>query len=51
MRSGALGAKLTGTGRGGLMIALVPDQHTMNRVADSLQKAGAAAVWKTAFGQ
>jgi mevalonate kinase len=51
MQSGALGAKLTGTGRGGLMIALVPDQRTMDRVADSLQKAGAAAVWKTTFGQ
>jgi mevalonate kinase len=51
MGNGALGAKLTGTGRGGLMIALVSDQRAMNRVADSLQKAGAAAVWKTNFGQ
>ena len=51
MGNGALGAKLTGTGRGGLMIALVADQRAMNTVAESLQKAGAAAVWKTNFGQ
>jgi mevalonate kinase len=38
-RSGALGAKLTGTGRGGLMIALVTDE-TKGRVASAIEKAG-----------
>jgi len=51
LRNGALGAKLTGTGRGGLMISLVPDKRTTDQVAGALQKAGAGAVWKTTFGQ
>jgi mevalonate kinase len=38
-RSGALGAKLTGTGRGGLMIALVTDE-TKSSVASAIEKAG-----------
>jgi mevalonate kinase len=37
--SGALGAKLTGTGRGGLMIALVTDE-TKGSVASAIEKAG-----------
>ncbi len=47
---GALGAKLTGTGRGGNMIALVPDERVKQRVAEALTDAGAAAVWLTSFG-
>jgi len=37
-RSGALGAKLTGTGRGGLMIALV-NKETEGTVASAMEKA------------
>jgi mevalonate kinase len=38
-RNGALGAKLTGTGRGGLMIALVTGEAG-SRVASAIKKAG-----------
>ncbi len=48
--NGALGAKLTGTGRGGNQISLAPDEDSMNEIAAALEKAGAAAVWKTSFG-
>ncbi len=48
--NGALGAKMTGTGRGGNQISLAPDEKTMNIIADALEKSGAAAVWKTSFG-
>ncbi len=47
--NGALGSKMTGTGRGGNMIALAPDKDTMVRIAEAL-RAGAEAVWTTAFG-
>ena len=39
LNAGALGAKLTGTGRGGLMIALVTD-GTKDRVASAIAKKG-----------
>lgn len=48
--NGALGAKMTGTGRGGNQISLAPDEKTMNIIADALERNGAAAVWKTSFG-
>jgi mevalonate kinase len=38
--SGALGAKLTGTGRGGLVICLAPDSHTAEKIAHATQHAG-----------
>jgi len=38
-RNGALGAKLTGTGRGGLMVALVTGE-TGGKVASAIKKAG-----------
>lgn len=41
--AGALGAKLSGAGRGGNMIALV-DEGTVNKVRDALLAAGAAGV-------
>ncbi|MHA2396439.1 MAG: mevalonate kinase [Candidatus Thorarchaeota archaeon] len=47
---GAIGAKMTGTGRGGNMIALAPDEATMNKIAEALRKGGAAGVWTTSFG-
>ena len=48
--NGAIGAKMTGTGRGGNMIALAPDEATMNVIAEVLKKGGAAGVWTTSFG-
>jgi len=39
IKNGALGAKLTGTGRGGLIIALVTD-GTKNKVASAIENAG-----------
>jgi mevalonate kinase len=47
---GAIGAKMTGTGRGGNMIALAPDEATMDKIAKALKKGGAAGVWTTSFG-
>lgn len=48
--NGAIGAKMTGTGRGGNMIALAPDKTTMKRIASALESGGAAGVWTTSFG-
>ena len=49
--AGALGAKLTGTGRGGIMIALTPGEELQAKVADALEKTGKAAyVWKFKVG-
>jgi mevalonate kinase len=48
--NGAIGAKMTGTGRGGNMIALAPDETTAKKIADALEKAKAAGVWLTSFG-
>lgn len=48
--NGAIGAKMTGTGRGGNMIALAPDEATAKQIAESLEKARAAGVWITSFG-
>lgn len=47
-KAGALGAKMSGTGRGGLMIALTPTEECQNAVAKSLQGL-APQVWKTTF--
>jgi mevalonate kinase len=45
--AGALGAKMSGTGRGGLMLALCETSQQQDTIAASLMKAGAAQVWKT----
>lgn len=45
--AGALGAKLSGSGGGGIMIALVTDE-TRDAVAEALQAAGARAVYTPA---
>ncbi|MCL1871908.1 MAG: mevalonate kinase [Promicromonosporaceae bacterium] len=44
-RAGALGAKLTGGGRGGCVIALADDADAARRIALSLRDAGAPAAW------
>jgi mevalonate kinase len=50
-QNGAIGAKMTGTGRGGNMIALAPDEVTTKQISESLEKEGrAAGVWTTSFG-
>ena len=48
--AGAIGAKMTGTGRGGNMIAIASDAHSAETVAKALEENGAAGVWKTTFG-
>lgn len=40
LKEGALGAKLTGGGMGGYMIALTPDQNTQEVVASAIEKQG-----------
>jgi mevalonate kinase len=46
--AGAVGAKMSGTGRGGLMIALTPTEEIQDAVASALEKL-APQVWKTTF--
>ncbi len=45
-RAGALGAKLSGAGRGGNIVALV-DAEMADRVAEALRRAGAPRVWRS----
>jgi len=47
-KAGAVGAKMSGTGRGGLMLALTPTEEAQNAVAEALGKI-APQVWKTCF--
>lgn len=44
-RAGALGAKLTGGGLGGCVIALTGSEGTADRVRSALRRAGAPAAW------
>jgi mevalonate kinase len=45
--NGALGAKLTGTGRGGYMVALTPGRDLQNRVAEEIGRKGFQALRTT----
>jgi len=45
--AGAVGAKMSGTGRGGLMLALTPGKELQDKVAAAMEASGAAQVWKT----
>jgi len=47
--AGAPGAKMSGTGRGGLMLALTPTEELQESVAKALEEAGASQVWKTSL--
>jgi mevalonate kinase len=47
-QAGAVGAKMSGTGRGGLMLALTPTDEIQDAVAEALGKI-APQVWKTSF--
>ncbi|MFT4136613.1 mevalonate kinase [Microbacterium sp.] len=45
--AGARGAKLTGGGRGGCILALAADAAVSHHLAEALRRAGAAAAWTT----
>ena len=47
-RAGALGSKLAGTGRGGLMFAICKDEASQQRVLEALERKAPQA-WKTSF--
>lgn len=49
-KEGALGAKLTGGGRGGCMIALAANAQDAQRIANELNQQGAAASWIQELG-
>ena len=48
--AGALGAKLTGSGMGGCILALAADKQQATTVAAALTAAGATATWQYDFG-
>lgn len=50
-QAGALGAKLTGGGRGGCMIALSATKEDAEKVSAALEKAGAVHTWITHLRQ
>jgi len=45
--SGAIGAKMTGTGKGGYMVALTPGKDLQERVANAIEKKGFQAMCTT----
>jgi mevalonate kinase len=47
--AGAMGAKMTGGGLGGYMVALTPDQDLQERVAKAMESKGYEAL-KTSIG-
>jgi len=49
MENGAIGAKMTGTGRGGLVIALAENDLMQDKIAKAIEKSG-FTVWKTMIG-
>jgi mevalonate kinase len=49
LKNGAFGAKMTGTGRGGYMIALTPGQKLQDKVASAIKEQG-FSVLKTSIG-
>lgn len=51
LESGALGAKLTGGGRGGCMIALAEKKDEALKIAEKLEKAGAKQTWIHSLGE
>jgi mevalonate kinase len=48
-QAGALGAKLTGSGRGGCILALARDPDHAQAVAAALSRAGAHSVWQEVY--
>jgi mevalonate kinase len=49
LKNGAIGAKLTGTGRGGLVIGLAENQGIQEKIANAMEKKGYNA-WITTIG-
>ena len=49
LNNGAIGAKMTGTGRGGLVIALAENEETQEKIAKAFEREGYDA-WKTMIG-
>jgi mevalonate kinase len=50
LENGALGAKVTGGGRGGYMIALTPGKELQDKVAAAFEKAGYTLIIKATIG-
>jgi len=50
LENGALGAKVTGGGRGGYMIALTPGKELQDKVASTFEKAGYKLIIKATIG-
>ncbi|KRN75766.1 hypothetical protein IV73_GL000265 [Weissella kandleri] len=48
-QAGALGAKLTGGGIGGTMLALAPDQKAADGIIEALENAGATEIWTQTY--
>jgi mevalonate kinase len=49
LKNGAIGAKMTGTGRGGLVIALAENDEIQEKIAKVIEKEGYDA-WRTVIG-
>jgi mevalonate kinase len=49
LKNGALGAKVTGTGRGGLVISIAENKEIQEKIAKAIEKEGYDA-WKTIIG-
>ena len=49
LENGAVGAKMTGTGRGGLVIALAENEAVQEKIADAIEEKGYSA-WRTTIG-
>jgi len=49
LKNGAIGAKMTGTGRGGLVIALAESDEVQEKIAKAIEKEGYDA-WQTIIG-
>jgi len=49
LQNGAVGAKMTGTGRGGLVIALAENEDDQIKIANAVENKGFDA-WKTMIG-
>jgi mevalonate kinase len=49
LQNGAVGAKMTGTGRGGLVIALAKNKDKQIKIATAVENKGFDA-WKTMIG-
>lgn len=51
MQAGALGAKLTGSGQGGCLIALAADQLAAANIEAAFHQAGAVSTWQYDFSE